>query len=637
MSETPPVVSRVVDCFIFYNELDMLEYRLSIMYPHVDAFVLVESTRTFIGNLKPLYYQENLSRFAKYADKIIHVVVEDFEDTPTITSQINTEKNQWGNEIYQRNCISLGVDALNQIWERRLENPDILMISDVDEIIDPACIPLIREYLDKEKHPELLGVLGLNMDTYYYNLHCKFDGLFTEKSRVLRYETYLEIPWNERENNKKRVRCIHERIRMYDFNFLPGVAGWHLSYFGSEHFIENKIKHFSHQEYNQVCYTDPVKIKERIKKGADLFEREKRGDLMESFQLKRIAYQDNSYLPPFPEGVEDVWKVFPFCLGSGTELPLEEMVPEDTKQRIVDCFMFYNELDMLEYRLSIMYPHVDAFVLVESTRTHKGNLKPLFYQENLARFAKYVDKIVHVVVDDLYSDPKINCDTQKGEQWINEKHQRDGITLGIERLASEDVEKRGWKLKGDDVLLISDVDEIYDVKYLKELASIVVSRTDGLMVVRMDMYYYHLKNKISSDWKFAKVITYSYYLGLPMAIYPGMKGYRNISEKIRCYEGIIPCLYGVFGWHLSYFGDEHMISNKLKEFAHQEFNSSIYTSPKLIKERVEKGLDILGRSVEKIERIEYADNPYLPPFPEGVEKDWNRFPFCISPSSSGSV
>ena len=292
---------------------------------------------------------------------------------------------------------------------------------------------------------------------------------------------------------------------------------------------------------------------------------------------------------------------------------------------------------MLEYRLSIMYPHVDAFVLVESTRTHKGNLKPLFYQENLARFAKYVDKIVHVVVDDLYSDPKINCDTQKGEQWINEKHQRDGITLGIERLASEDVEKRGWKLKGDDVLLISDVDEIYDVKYLKELASIVVSRTDGLMVVRMDMYYYHLKNKISSDWKFAKVITYSYYLGLPMAIYPGMKGYRNISEKIRCYEGIIPCLYGVFGWHLSYFGDEHMISNKLKEFAHQEFNSSIYTSPKLIKERVEKGLDILGRSVEKIERIEYADNPYLPPFPEGVEKDWNRFPFCISPSSSGSV
>ena len=283
--------------------------------------------------------------------------------------------------------------------------------------------------------------------------------------------------------------------------------------------------------------------------------------------------------------------------------------------RVVDCFIFYNELDMLEYRLSIMYPHVDAFVLVESTRTFIGNLKPLYYQENLERFAKYANKIIHVVVDDLYTDPKILFDFIKGEQWINEKHQRDGITLGIECLASEkNMEKRGWKLKGDDVLLISDVDEIYP----------------------MDVYYYHLKIKLNIDWIFARGITYSYYLGLPMITYPGMKGYRNISEKIRCYVGKLPCLHGVFGWHLSCFGDEHMISNKLKEFAHQEFNSSIYTNPELIKERVEKGLDIVGRSGVNFQRIEYADNPYLPPFPEGVEKDWNRFPFRVSPSSGVS-
>jgi beta-1,4-mannosyl-glycoprotein beta-1,4-N-acetylglucosaminyltransferase len=284
-----------------------------------------------------------------------------------------------------------------------------------------------------------------------------------------------------------------------------------------------------------------------------------------------------------------------------------------------------------------MYPHVDAFVLVESTRTFIGNLKPLYYQENRERFAKYVDKIVHVVVDDLYAEPKIICNFVTGEQWINEKHQRDGISLGIERLAS-DVEKRGWKLKLDDVLLISDVDEIYDVKYLKELASIVVVKTDGLMAIYMDMYYYHLKNKVIDSWNFARLITYSYYLGLPMTTYHGMKEYRNISEKIRCYQGAIACSYGIFGWHLSSFGDEYMISNKLKEFSHQEYNSSIFTNPKFIKERVEKGLDILGRTEDRFrfQRIEYADNPYLPPFPEGVEKDWNQFPFCVSSSSGNS-
>jgi beta-1,4-mannosyl-glycoprotein beta-1,4-N-acetylglucosaminyltransferase len=596
------------------------------MYPHVDAFVLVESTRTFVGNLKPLYYQENLARFAKYTDKIIHVVVDDLYSDPKILFCL-IKGEQWINEKHQRDGITLGIEYLasEKNMEKRgwkLKGDDVLLISDVDEIYDVKYLEIITSSILK-----INGLLIIPMDMYYYHLKIKLNN-YWKFARGITYSYYLCLPMTTYPRMKV-YRNISEQIRCCnsDLPILNGIFGWHLSCFGDEYMISDKLKEFSHQEYNSVEYTNPEIIKKRMENGEDLFGRE-----LESQKLKRIEFSENTYLPPFPEGVEDVWKVFPFCLGSGTELALEETVLEDTKQRIVDCFIFYNELDMLEYRLSIMYPHVDAFVLVESTRTHKGSLKPLYYQENLTRFAKYADKIVHVVVDDLYSDPKIDYDTKKGEQWINEKHQRDGITLGIERLAL-DVEKRGWKLKKEDVLLISDVDEIYDVKNLKELASIIIVRTDGLMVVRMDMYYYHLKNKSNNYWSFAKVITYSYYLGLPMTTYPGMKGYRNISEKIRGYEGIIPCLHGVFGWHLSYFGDEHMISNKLKEFAHQEYNSSIYTNSKFIKERVEKGMDILGRSDVNIQRIEYADNPYLPPFPEGV--DWNRFPFCLSPSSSG--
>jgi beta-1,4-mannosyl-glycoprotein beta-1,4-N-acetylglucosaminyltransferase len=282
-----------------------------------------------------------------------------------------------------------------------------------------------------------------------------------------------------------------------------------------------------------------------------------------------------------------------------------------------------------------MYPYVDAFVLVESTRSHKGSLKPLYYQENLSRFAKYVDKIVHVVVDDLYATPKIEFDFVKGEQWINEKHQRNGITLGIELLASEEGGgKRGWKLEEKDVLLVSDVDEIVDMNRLEIIQSAL--KSNGLVIIPMDMYYYHLKNKLLERWTHAKAITYSYYLGLPMTTYPGMKGFRNFSENVRAFHSG-GGLDGIFGWHLSYFGNEHMISNKLKEFAHQEFNSSIFTTPEYIKERVEKGTDILGRSDINFQRIEYSENMYLPPFPEGVEKDWNQFPFCVSPfSSSGN-
>jgi beta-1,4-mannosyl-glycoprotein beta-1,4-N-acetylglucosaminyltransferase len=286
---------------------------------------------------------------------------------------------------------------------------------------------------------------------------------------------------------------------------------------------------------------------------------------------------------------------------------------------------------MLEYRLSILYPYMDAFVLVESTRTHKGSLKPLYYQENKERYAKYADKIVHVVVEDLLAEPKIDFDLTKGEQWVNEKHQRDGISLGIDSLAKGAM---GWNLEEKDILFISDADEIIDMNKIDNIrSSLEIPEFQGIFTVTMDMYYYHLQNKLREIWDKAKVITYSYYLSIPYTQYHGVKSFRNISEKVR----LLPS-YGlkdtVFGWHLSYFGSPDMISNKLKEFGHQEFNSSIFTNPESIKQRIEKGADILGRpkSMIDFDKIELSENTYLPPYPpclEGIEP-LSLFPFSLS-------
>ncbi len=43
------------DCFTLFNELDLLEIRLSILDEYVDYFVLCESVETFSGKRKPLY------------------------------------------------------------------------------------------------------------------------------------------------------------------------------------------------------------------------------------------------------------------------------------------------------------------------------------------------------------------------------------------------------------------------------------------------------------------------------------------------------------------------------------------------------------------------------------------------------
>ena len=68
---------KVFDSIIFFNELELLEMRLNILDDVVDHFVLTESPFTVSGNEKPLYYQENKDRFAKFNDKITHHITEE--------------------------------------------------------------------------------------------------------------------------------------------------------------------------------------------------------------------------------------------------------------------------------------------------------------------------------------------------------------------------------------------------------------------------------------------------------------------------------------------------------------------------------------------------------------------------------
>ena len=87
------------DTFPFFNELDLLEIRLHELASVVDRVVLVEATRTHSNLPKPLYYAENRARFAPFADKIIHIVVEDTPDTA----------DAWAIERFQRDCILRGL------------------------------------------------------------------------------------------------------------------------------------------------------------------------------------------------------------------------------------------------------------------------------------------------------------------------------------------------------------------------------------------------------------------------------------------------------------------------------------------------------------------------------------------------
>ena len=43
--------------------------------------------------------------------------------------------------------------------------------------------------------------------------------------------------------------------------------------------------------------------------------------------------------------------------------------------KINDCFMYYDEDELLDLRLNILDGYVDKFIIVESKFTHSGKLK----------------------------------------------------------------------------------------------------------------------------------------------------------------------------------------------------------------------------------------------------------------------
>jgi beta-1,4-mannosyl-glycoprotein beta-1,4-N-acetylglucosaminyltransferase len=254
---------KIIDCFIFYNEIELLTYRLNVLNDVVDYFVIVESTHTHVGKEKKLYFNENKNLFENFMHKIIHIVVEDF---PYKYPNVNIEYgHQWRNENFQRDCISRGLEQIN------LKDNDCIIIVDLDEIPDPDTL------LDIKKGNIMIELNTLCMDFYYYNLNTLIDENWIYP-KIISYKKFKEL----------NIGC--NAIRYSGSCPIIEKGGWHLSYFGDSNFIKNKITHFAHQEHNHDEITDIKKIEERVNKGLDLFKRE--------ITLKKISLYNNLYLPP---------------------------------------------------------------------------------------------------------------------------------------------------------------------------------------------------------------------------------------------------------------------------------------------------------------------------------------------------
>ncbi|MBJ7450302.1 MAG: hypothetical protein JHC93_08100 [Parachlamydiales bacterium] len=216
--------AKVFDCFIFFNELDILQIRLEEMYDQVDYFVLVESSETFRGNFKPAYYHNNQHLFSKWADKIIYVYVPETYDSI----------DAWDREFYQRNQILRGLN--------KASDDDIILISDVDEIVRSSDMPrLIDSVKNDPKH--ITGCIQ-TLYSYYINRRQLGKEMYWHGTKAVSFNLL-------KTSNPQKIRVSHP-------TYIIENSGWHFSSIGHENFLQ-KVKAYSHVENDNQAFMTNLK------------------------------------------------------------------------------------------------------------------------------------------------------------------------------------------------------------------------------------------------------------------------------------------------------------------------------------------------------------------------------------------
>lgn len=231
----------VIDCFLFYNELDLLEIRLNVLKDVVDTFVLVECPHTFTGKEKPLYFQENKDRFKDF--NIVHHVVTEYDlDNARKSPNVGNGEHWWAREFAQKEAM---LDALNFC-----SDDDIVFISDLDEIWNPN----MQIYTDDNVYRPI-------QTAYHYYLNNRSNQNINGWVGT-RYGKYKTL---------KKYGINHFRTEREAQSVQVPNGGWHFTFMGGAESIKNKIESYSHQEYNTPSTMDMVEL--HIKNNTDFLNR----------------------------------------------------------------------------------------------------------------------------------------------------------------------------------------------------------------------------------------------------------------------------------------------------------------------------------------------------------------------------
>ncbi|KAL8951943.1 MAG: hypothetical protein Q9222_002127 [Ikaeria aurantiellina] len=255
------------------------------------------------------------------------------------------------------------------------------------------------------------------------------------------------------------------------------------------------------------------------------------------------------------------------------------------RRKVYDLFIISSELDWLEIRMGELYEEVDYFIIMEAATTFTDSPKPLYVQDNWARYKRFHPKMIHHVLNDT----GIAFDGT----WAREMFSRNAMFDQVVPFLDDE------KAAGlGDVILVSDVDEIPRPVTLRALRNCAFPRR---LTLRSHFYYYGFQWLHRGDqWAHPQA---TFYEGPDQTVKP---------EELRGTNDPEADLWNA-AWHCSYcFGKLQDLVDKVQSFSHSELNKPEFTDRAKILQRVRHGIDMFDRGSEKFDRVD--SNPDIPAY-----------------------
>ncbi|MCL7668774.1 benzoate transporter [Enterobacter cloacae complex sp. OE43NF] len=258
---------------------------------------------------------------------------------------------------------------------------------------------------------------------------------------------------------------------------------------------------------------------------------------------------------------------------------------------IYDCFLYYDEDMLLDIRLNTLNDVVDYFVIVESTHTFTGKPKKLNF--DISKFEKFKDKIIYVIYNDL---PKLkNGIAGEYDAWKNEAATRNAIMRGLKNA------------KDNDIILISDVDEIFRPEVIKN-----INPKKLCTIFHMNFFNYQFNLQVFNTdgtnrlCKLPRATTLrnlkDYFAGEPEL-------FRNVKKSELHKDFISRTTFKIrrkivsdAGWHFSWIMTPERISEKMSSISHTEYDLPHLNNKEHIIDALTNAKDIWNRDRKMIKQ-----------------------------------